>query len=72
MRRIFSPPALMNRSKPGSFKWYPEKMDSWADRVQHLKEVENKEGTAGLRKVRKQVGETLYNKSLKYKKDNFV
>jgi putative FmdB family regulatory protein len=71
MRRIFHAPAVMNRQKPGSFKWSPEKMNSWDDRVAHLKEVENKDGTAGLRKVRKEVGEVLYNKTLSHKKENY-
>jgi hypothetical protein len=71
MTRIYTAPALLNRSKPGSFKWYPEKMNAWDDRIAHLKEVEEKKGGAGLREVRKQVGEQLYHGTLNYKKQEY-
>lgn len=71
MRRIFTPPALLNRQKPGSFKWRPDKLDAWDDRLAHLKTIEEKQGAKGLRAVRKEVGATLYNQTLDHKKANY-
>jgi hypothetical protein len=72
MRRIFYAPRLLGRSKPGSFRQDAGKLNAWDDRLAHLREVEGKWGSAGLRKVRKEVGETLYNKTLSHKKDRYT
>jgi len=71
MRRVFYAPRLLNRQKPGSFVFKPEKMNAWDDRLAHLKDVENKGGTPGLRKAKEQVGAQLFNATLAHKKANY-
>lgn len=71
MRRIFYAPAMLNRQKPGTFRWDKCKLDAWDDRLAHLKDVEEKKGTEGLREVRTQVGEQLWHETLAHKKERY-
>jgi len=71
-QRMFFPPRLMARSKPGSFKFDGAKMNPWDDRIAHLKNVEDTQGSAGLRKVAGEVGTNLFNATLNYKKKNYA
>lgn len=72
MRRIFYAPRLLNRQKPGSFVYNPKTMNGDDDRLAHLRDVEQKGGTAGLRKVRSDIGESLYHQVLNHKKENYA
>jgi len=72
MRRVFYAPRLLARSKPGGFRFEPGKMNPWDDRIAHLKNVEDTQGSAGLRKVAGEVGTNLFNATLNYKKKNYA
>lgn len=69
MIRVYSPPAVMNRSKPRGFKHDPGKLNGWDDRVARLKVVES-EGPAAVRKEREMLGK-VYDMTLKYKKEKY-
>lgn len=72
MRRIFYAPLLLNRQKPGSFVYNPKTMNGDDDRLHSLRTIERKQGTAGLRKVRSEIGEVLYKQVLDHKKESYA
>lgn len=71
MIRIYSAPAVLNRSKPRGFKFEPQKMNAWDDRIAHLRDVEEKKGSVGLREAKRNLG-NLFNQTLRSKKDRYA
>jgi putative FmdB family regulatory protein len=72
MRRIFYAPRLLNRQKPGSFRFDPCRMDANDDRLASTRQVEEKQGAAGLRKLFHDVGPQYYQEILDHKKERYA
>lgn len=71
-RRVFTPIAFLGREKPGSFRQDRGVMDGWMDRVATLRNIELTKGDRALKEFRKNCGETLYHKTLAYRKANYA
>lgn len=72
MRRMFFPPKLLGRSKPGSFRFDPKKMDADDDRLAHARHVEEKYGASGLRQLFNDVGPHYYKEIQDHRKERYV
>jgi hypothetical protein len=70
MIRIYSAPAVLNRSKPGTFRWEQGKLNAWDDRVAHMRALETKPPRE-MREFRKAIGPKLYNATLRYRKEKY-
>lgn len=70
MTRIYSAPAVLGRRKPGTFRFEPQKMNPWDDRVAHMRDLESR-GPEKMREFKKAIGPKLYNATLKYRKEKY-
>lgn len=65
--RLFSPVPMLGRQKPRGFKWDKGRLNGWEDRVATLRDMENR-GPREFRKFKESIGGTLYDATLKYKR----
>jgi len=70
MRRIYSPPALMNRQKPVGFKFDKTNFNANDQKLAALQLAESK-GPQHMREAMKHMGNTA-KQVLAYKKDRYV
>lgn len=70
MRRLFFPVPMLNRQKPGMFKWEKSKLDQDADNLAALRAAES-QGPQKMREMRKAFGDGIYNKTLQYRKREY-
>lgn len=70
MARVFSPPALLGRSKPGGWKFDPATGNGWDSRLAAMRRSES-EGAAATREAKKNWGRA-WDATLRYKKEKFA
>lgn len=71
MRRVYYAPALMNRSKPGSFKWEKSKLNAQDDRLAGFRYQESL-GTQSFRAFKENFGKQVSQQVLNHKKEKYV
>jgi hypothetical protein len=70
MRRIFFPPRVLNRSKPGSFRWDKGKMNAMDDKLAGLRLAES-QGPEKVHELTQAFGSTAIYEVIQHKKQNY-
>jgi len=71
MQRVFYPPRVLARAKPGSFQWDKGKLNAMDDRLAGFRHAEA-QGSQALRTLRENFGEQTYQATINHRKDTYA